>query len=264
MHEHGGFLLEAALFLPALVAVAAYLFSAASPRIAGGWPKRRSVFFVLGALTAVSTFMGPFAALSHQDFTANVGAHLLAGMVAPLFLVLSRPVTLALRTLEVVPARRLSALLKSRPARVLTDPSVAAVLNVGGMWVMYRTDLYQGMQESVLIHWLVMIHVLAAGYLFTAALVGRDPAPHRPKHAYRCAVLVASIAAHNILAKSLYAVAPTGIPADQAETGAQLMYYAGGAVELVLIILLWHQWYRTGARKVPGAVVRSPRTGQAA
>jgi putative membrane protein len=264
MHEHGGFLLEAALFLPALVAVAAYLLSAASPRIAGGWPKRRSACFILGAITAASTFVGPFAALSHQDFTANVGAHLLTGMVAPLFLVLSRPITLALRTLEVVPARRLSALLKSKPARVLTDPSVAAVLNVGGMWVMYRTDLYQGMQGSVLIHWLVMGHVLAAGYLFTAAMVGRDPAPHRPKHGYRCAVLVATIAAHNVLAKSLYAMPPTGVPTGQAETGGQLMYYVGGAVELALIILLWHQWYRTGARKVPAAVVRSSSTGPAA
>lgn len=264
MHDHGGFLLEAALFLPVLVAVAAYLFSAASPRIAGGWPKRRSACFILGMITAASTFAGPLAALGHHDFTANVAAHVLAGMVAPLFLVLSRPVTLALRTLHVVPARRLSALLKSKPARVLTDPSAAAILNVGGMWMMYRTDLYQGMQDSVLIHWLVMGHVLAAGYLFTAAIVGRDPAPHRPKHGYRCVVLVASIAAHNVLAKSLYAMPPAGVPAGQAETGGQLMYYAGGAVELALIILLWHQWYRAGARKVPAAVVRSFSTGPAA
>ncbi|NMR28767.1 cytochrome c oxidase assembly protein [Crystallibacter degradans] len=129
---------------------------------------------------------------------------------------------------------------------------------------MYRTDLYQGMQDAVFIHWLVMGHVLAAGYLFTAAMVGRDPAPHRPTHAYRCVVLIASIAAHNVLAKSLCAIPPAGVPAGQAETGGQLMYYAGGAVELALIILLWHQWYRTGARKVPAAVVRRPRTGQAA
>ena len=60
----------------------------------------------------------------------------------------------------------------------------------------------------------------------------------------RSAILVLSIAAHNILAKWLYANPPHMTTVGQAETGAQWMYYGGGVIELLIITLLCHEWYR--------------------
>ncbi|WP_239643765.1 hypothetical protein [Nocardiopsis kunsanensis] len=50
------------------------------------------------------------------------------------------------------------------------------------------------------------------------------------------------IAAHNILAKTIYAVPPDGVPLEQARAGAELMYYAGAPVEIALLFLVCRPW----------------------
>ncbi|MDK1328205.1 cytochrome c oxidase assembly protein [Arthrobacter sp. zg-Y1143] len=251
MHNHGGgFAAETLFFIPAVAALVAYWAGALSPR-SGSWPWYRTLCFTLGVGAVLVTVLNPLAELAHTDFAILSFSHLLAGMVSPLLLVLSRPFTLALRSLDVFPARRLSRLLRSRFVRFLAFPVTAAVLNTGGMFLMFRTPLLQAMQESMPVHWLVTFHLLAAGYLFTATIIGRDPSPHRAGYRLRAIVLVLSIAAHNILAKGIYADPPPGVSAAAAEQGALVMYYGGAVLELVLVLLLcrqWFQWSRPRAR----------------
>lgn len=241
-HQSGGFSVELLFLIPAAAAVAAYWAGTVSAR-SRNWPLHRAVLFTAGVAAVLITVLDPLAARSHTHFAVLSYTHLLAGMLGPLLLVLSRPVSLALRTLDVVPARRLSRVLRSRPLRFLTFPVTAAVLNVGGMVVMFRTGVFTAMQESPPVHWLVTFHLAAAGYLYTAALVGRDPMPHRARLRLRAVVLVLSAAAHNILAKSLYADPPAGVDRANGEAGALILYYGGGVVELVLMFLLCRQWY---------------------
>jgi putative membrane protein len=178
--------------------------------------------------------------------------HLLLGMVAPLLLTLAAPITVLLRALPVPRARQVSHLLSTRPVRVLTEPVVAALLNVGGMWLLYTTPLYPAMHHHPIVFAVVHLHLFAAGCLFTVAIVSRDPMPHRRSHAHRALVLVLALAAHDILAKYLYAHPPLQVDATSAETGAMIMYYGGDAVELVLIWLLCASWYRaTRPRSAP-------------
>ncbi len=259
-HTHGGdgggAWVQAVLALPFVVALVAYAAAAARERAHGrGWPLHRTACWSLGVVAAASGFVGPFAVPA--GFTAHMASHLVVGMLAPLLLVLGAPVTLALRTLSVTPARRLTRLLRTMPARVLTFPVVAAVLNVGGLWALYRTPLFGLMQQSMLVHLLVTAHVLAAGYLFTFSIVGLDPSPHRAGFVLRAGVLVAALAAHGILAKTLYAAPPPGVPAPEAQAGAQLMFTGGDLVDLAVLALLCGQWYHaTGRRLQPAAVPR--------
>ncbi|WP_329609283.1 cytochrome c oxidase assembly protein [Arthrobacter sp. ATA002] len=244
VHDHGAgaFGAELLFLIPAVAAVAAYWAGTLSSR-SRGWPVHRALLFTAGVGAVLATVLDPLAAGSHADFAVLAAAHILAGMLGPLLLVLSRPVSLALRTLDVVPARRLARILRSRPLRILTFPVTAAVLNIGGMLVMFRTGLFTAMQDSQPVHWLVTFHLAAAGYLYTAVLVGRDPMPHRAGFYFRAAVLIGATAAHNILAKTLYADPPPGVPRAAGETGALILYYGGGGVELALVILLCRQWY---------------------
>ncbi|MEV8338475.1 cytochrome c oxidase assembly protein [Leucobacter sp. NPDC077196] len=254
-HAHGaasgGVSSELIALLPVLVAIAVYVSATIIGRQRGrAWPWFRTMFWIAGVLAGAAGFIGPLAAAAHESFVAHMAAHLLVGMAAPLLLVLSAPMTLALRTLSVDPARRLSRLLRSPLAGVLTHPIVAAALNVGGMWVLYRTPLYDLMQRDMLVHLLVMLHFLLAGYLYTYALVGIDPSPHRSGLVMRGVVLVSSLAAHGILAKLLYAHPPPGVPATEAHVGAQLMFTGGDAVDFVLIVLLCAEWYRATGRRL--------------
>lgn len=81
--------------------------------------------------------------------------HLLLGMLAPLLMALAAPMTLLLRTLSVSSARVLSRVLSSRPLRLLTHPVIASFLNLGGLWLLYTTDLYSLMHENILLHQLL-------------------------------------------------------------------------------------------------------------
>ncbi|MEV6632601.1 cytochrome c oxidase assembly protein [Actinoplanes sp. NPDC051470] len=215
------------------------------------WPTRRTLSWCAGLLAAAIAVTGA----GHGDFTAHMTGHLLLGMAAPMLLVLAAPITLALRALPVAGARRLSRFLRTRPLRILTHPVTAAALNAGGLWALYTTGIYPRMGEHPGLHVLVTVHTFAAGYLFTAAVIGVDPAPHRPGRRTRASVLIAFLAAHDILAKFVYAHPPAGVAAAQAEAGAQLMYYGGDLLDLLLITIFLHQWYTAVAPASP----RTPR-----
>jgi putative membrane protein len=229
--------------LVAVVAAWAYLEAARRSRRRGRpWPHRRSLLWVAGLAAAAPALAGPIADAAHLDFRVHMIGHVLLGMLGPLLLVLAAPVTLALRALPVRHARRLSTVLRQPAVVALTHPVVAATLNIGGLWVLYRTGLYATSTDSAVLHILVHLHVLLAGCLFTAAIVGPDPAPHRPGLPTRATVLVLAVAAHNILAKTIYAYPPTGVDAAQAATAGQLMYYGAAPVELLMIVLLCREW----------------------
>jgi putative membrane protein len=155
----------------------------------------------------------------------------------------------ALRGLPLHAARRLSHLLRSRPLRVLTEPGIAAALDVGGLWLLYATPLLALAHEHPLLDVAVHLHVLLAGYLFTAVLVGSDPLPHRRGTRHLLVVLVLALAAHDVLAKRLYAQAGTMNLADE-QRGTLLMYYGGDAIDLALAVLVCARWYRSGQRQL--------------
>ncbi|HSU36640.1 MAG TPA: cytochrome c oxidase assembly protein [Propionibacteriaceae bacterium] len=226
----------------ALIGIAIYLGLVLRGR--HRWLRRRCVLWVAGSLAAVAAISGPLARAADTSYVAHMAAHVLLGMLAPLLLVLAAPITLLLRSLPVSTARRVSRVLTSVPIRILTEPGVAAVLSVGGLWLLYTTGLYSAMHRHGGVHLLVHAHLFIAGYLFTAAVISVDPMPHRRSFRHRSAVLVLALAAHDILAKYLYAHPPDGVPVPAAETGAMVMYYGGDAVDVAILVLLGAHWYR--------------------
>ncbi|GAA4693033.1 cytochrome c oxidase assembly protein [Pseudonocardia yuanmonensis] len=226
--------------LLAAVAAAGYLAAV----LGRPWPARRTASWLTGV--AGAAVGAPLTV--HPDLRVHVAGHLLLGMLAPLLLVRAAPVTLALRTLPVARARGLARALRSGPVRVLTHPVVAGLLDVGGLWVLLRTGLHATGGPAA--HALVAVHMLVAGTLFAASLVSPEPAPHRARLGVRAAVLVAAVAAHDVLARTVYADPPPGLPAEQARAGAELLYYGGLPVELALMVLLGAEWFARDRRTV--------------
>lgn len=215
----------------------------------GRWPTHRRVLWASGVLCAAVAITLPVMAGGHGSFTTHMVTHLLLGMLAPMLLVLAAPVTLALRSLPPRRARVLSVVLRSPAVRVLSHPVVAAVLNVGGLWLLYSTSLFHRMHSSHLLYAAVHVHLLVVGYVFTASIIGRDPDPHRAPVSVRSVVLVLFMAAHSVLAKWLYAHPPEGVEAGDARLGAQVMYYGGDAVDVAIIVLLFAGHARAARRR---------------
>ncbi|WP_134699563.1 cytochrome c oxidase assembly protein [Ammoniphilus sp. YIM 78166] len=217
-----------------------YLFAARITQ----WPIYRSIYCLLGILCAV------FAVKPHTGFVTHMWGHLLLGMLAPLLMVLSRPVTLALRTIPAPWARQLTRLMKSRAFGLISDPVTASILNIGGLWLLYTTSLYAHMHHHTVLYELVHLHVWLAGYFFTASMITLDPKPHPRSFVYRSVVLVIALAAHGILAKYIYAHPPLGVSVEEAERGAMIMYYGGDLIDLALMVIFCHQWYKVTRPRV--------------
>ena len=255
---HGADALSEIILLSLIISAGVYAGAAFNGRERQGWSWWRVLAWAGAMALVLVSLTGRLGQAALVDFRAHVGTHLLLGQAVPLLLVAAAPVTLLLRALPVGAARRVTWLLGTRPLRWLTEPVVAATLNVGGLWVLYGTPVYALSQSYGWLHLLVPAHLLLTGYLVTMSLVGRDPMPHRRSHGYRAVVLVALLAGHAIAAKSLYAVPPAGVPVELARSGAMIMYYGGDALSLVLVVWLCAEWYRRRQRAQARSVKDAP------
>ena len=135
--NHFPFLLTDLLFgIPAMLAILFYFGAVLVTNRRGRlrkWPWFRTVSFFAGVFIAAAALVGPLSRQSHADFTAHMAGHLLLGMLAPLLIALSAPMTLVLRTLNVHLARKLSRLLQSPFVSFYTNPIVASVLEYRGL-----------------------------------------------------------------------------------------------------------------------------------
>ena len=173
-------------------------------RLGHRWPARRAACMLAGSLGAGIALLPPLA--SHDDrFEVHVIQHLLLAMVAPAFLALSAPVTLALRTLPRRARRALLRVLHSPAVSVLTAPATAVTLDLGGLYLLYLTGLYQAAERDSVIHAAVHLHMFLAGCLLSWAIIGIDPIRRRPGTQGRLAALFIAAAGHDTLAKLIYA-----------------------------------------------------------
>lgn len=244
-HQDWG-LFEFALTALGIAILISYCFAARRLRSQGQkWSLWRQASFVSGVLLLVIAMLPGVVTFAHHDLRGHMLQHLLLGMFAPLGLVFGAPVTLALQSSSRGVARLLVAILKTRLVRVASHPLPAMILNIGGMYVLYLTPLYQAMLDHYWLHALVHWHFLVAGCLFTWAIAGPDPAPNRPEYPGRLVILFVAIAAHAFLAKAMYAYGwPAGgvhLP-EEIKAAAKLMYYGGDLAELLLVVALFQGW----------------------
>jgi putative membrane protein len=254
MAEQGG--LPLLLLLPAAAAYGYAVWRLA--RRGDRWPVSRTLSAASGLAVLTAALVPPL--VDTMDFPIHVAQHLLLAMLAPLLLALSAPVTLALRTLPLRARRRLLSVVQSRAARVVTLSPVVLVLETGGMYAYYLTPLYGYSHAHPWIHVAIHAHMFLAGCLFSWYVIGRDPMPNRPGTRHALIVLFVAAAAHDLLAKLMYAhLLPHGAgSAPHVRAGAQLMFYGGDCIDVLLAVALMLSWYARGGRQLRHAARRTP------
>jgi putative membrane protein len=214
------------------------------------WPRRRTASTAAGLVLLAVGLLPPLAT-ADDDLRVHVVQHLLVAMVAPLLLALGAPVTLVLRAVRTPTRRRLLALLSSPPARFVTWPPVVLALEVGGLYLVYLGGLGEHAEHVPWLHGLVHAHMIAAGWLFASLVAGADPLP-RPGITGRLVLVVLAGAAHDVMAKLLYA--------RGYGQGAEVMYYGGTLVDVALAVAVLAAWYAAGSRDLARAERRAERS----
>jgi putative membrane protein len=247
-----------------VLTAAAYLFGVHRLRARGDrWPASRTLLFCAAGLGSIA--LVTVSGLEAYDTTllsAHMVQHMVLTMVAPIFLALGTPVTLALRTLPRRPRRALLAVLHSVPVRVLTFPLVAFGLFVVNPFALYFSDLYRLSLEHDLVHQWVHLHFLVVGCLFFWPLVGRDPLPNRWPYPGRALLMLLAVPFHTVLGltvmQSRTLLAGDWYPslgltwadpfADQRLAGG-ILWAAGEFVTVCMLAVLVAQWIQDSERE---------------
>ena len=167
------------------------------------WPKGRLISWIIGVGLADYATSGGIGIYSHFTFGYHMLAHMILGMIAPIFFVLSAPITLALRTL---PQSRdgeergirglLLSFIHSRYVMTLTNPVIALLIFDGSLFALYMTPLFGRLMSGHTGHLFMDIHFILAGALFFHVIIGVDPNPKRVPHIVRIIVLFAAMSIH--------------------------------------------------------------------
>jgi putative copper resistance protein D len=124
-------------------------------------------------------------------FSAHMVQHMVLSMLAPIFLVLGAPITLALRALPARPSGTISArsillaVLHSRPARFVSHPATVLVLFLASLYGLYFTPLFDALMSTMWGHNLMLLHFIAIGFLYFWCVLGVDPTPRRSSRGLR-------------------------------------------------------------------------------
>jgi cytochrome c oxidase assembly factor CtaG len=186
-----------------LFALVAYFLGVAKVRRRGDkWPWFRSVNWVVGLLVLTYITSGPPTVYGMVLFSAHMVGHMALTMVAPLFLVLGAPVTLALRAL---PARAdgsrglrewVLVFVHSKFSQLVTHPLFAAANFAGSIVLFYFSDAFGFAMREHVGHELMNLHFLLTGYIFVLSMIGTDPLPRRAPYPMRLLLLLATMAFH--------------------------------------------------------------------
>jgi putative copper resistance protein D len=201
-------------------------------------------------------------------FSIHMLGHMLLGMAIPVLLVLSAPITLALRAVHMRSdgsrgvREWILLAVHSKVAAVLTHPLVAGGLFAVSLWVFYYSPLFRWATEDHIGHTWMVIHFLITGFLFAQALVGIDPIPRRAPYPLRLILLLATMAMHAFFGLSL--VTGTGLlladwygamgrtwgmpPLADQQAGGGIAWSVGEIPTVILAVLVAVMWSRSDAR----------------
>jgi putative copper resistance protein D len=217
------------------------------------WPLGRSLAAAGAGTAALLATQSGIARFDADRFWVHMVQHVLLGMVVPLLAVLAAPATLALQTAATGTRRALRRGLHGRACRTLARPLVGLGLFGGGLVALYLTPLLDLAARDDLVHVAVHTHMVAAGAVFLAPLVGADPLPARPTYGARLLVLLVAVPVHAVVALALTTatspVAPLAYPGlDDQRTAAALLWGSGELLTLVAAAIVVRQWWLSELR----------------
>jgi cytochrome c oxidase assembly factor CtaG len=249
------------------IAVAAGLYIAGlvvMRRRGDRWPIRRGVSFLLGGLGSIA--VATMSALGTYDtvlLSVHMVQHMILMMVAPLFLALGAPVTLALRTLPTRPRAMLLAVLHSHVARVLTFAPLVLALFIATPVALYYSQFYELTLRSGFWHAFLHLHFIIIGCLLMWSLLGIDPIPGRVSYPFRLLILFLMLPFHAFLGISIMSSteliaedwylsfnrAWPPSPLDDQYLAGGILWASGDVIALVILIALFAQWYVSSQRE---------------
>jgi putative copper resistance protein D len=265
-----GFRLDALFLVGALIAAGLYIAGVMALRKRhDAWPVLRTVSWLIGIGIVIWCTNAGIASYAQVSVGLHMVQHMTLTMLAPIFLVLGAPATLALRALPTArgnergPREWLVWFLHSWITRLLTNPFYVFFVYVIGLYGLYFTPAFGWLMGSHIGHVLMQVHFVVSGYLFYWILIGIDPRPKPLPYWGRFVLLLLALSVHGFFAVALMMgtqplaaewygiVQPSWIGDALHDTlnGGQVAWGLSEIPSIIVLIVIAVQWARSDDRE---------------
>ena len=259
-------------FMLSLSLVAASMYTIGVLRLrrnSVNWSVLRTISFMVGVGLVIWTTSAGISKYSQVSFEYHMIQHMVLSMIAPIFIVLSTPITLALRALPAQKSKDLRsarewllAALHSRYSKLITHPLMVLGIFTFGLYALYFTPLFATLMASHTGHVFMEIHFFISGLLFSYVVIGADPGPRVVPYWSRLMIVLVGLSLHAFFAIAIMqASEPIGVDwyiqvqppwitdllADT-KAGGSIAWALGEVPTLFLLIIVAVMWFRTDTR----------------
>ena len=209
--------------------------------------------------------------------------HMTMSMMAPMFLVLGGPFTLALRALRPSTTGRWGVRewivwgLHSPISKVVTNPFFVFAIFSLSLFTLYFTPLMAWLMGSHIGHISMQMHFIVSGYLFAWIVMGVDPVPKPLPYVARFGLILLMVGIHGFfaviimmgsepLAQDWYGIVrPDWVVDPLADTkyGGQVAWGVSEIPMIFMIIMVALQWSRSDEREAKRRDRQADRDGNA-
>lgn len=274
-------------FMLTISLVAATLYTIGLIRIKRNqisWSPLRTISFMIGIGLVIWTTNAGISMYSKVSFEYHMIQHMTLSMIAPIFIVLSAPITLALRAL---PAQKTSdhrnnrdwilALLHSGYSKLITHPLMVLAIFTFGLYGLYFTPLFSTLMASHTGHIFMELHFLISGLLFSYVVIGTDPSPRNVPYWARLMIVLVGLSLHAFFAIAIMQssepigidwyiqVQPPWITDLLADTnaGGSIAWALGEIPTFSLLVIVAVMWSRSDTRLAKQVDRAADRDGDA-
>lgn len=279
-----GFQLEPFFLAACLTAAAVYIAGVVTLHRRGDrWPINRTIFWLLGISLVIWTTNAGISVYAQVSLGLHMVQHMTMSMMAPMFLVLGGPFTLALRALKPSTTGRWGLRewivwgLHSPAAKIVTNPIFVFSIFSLSMFALYFTPLMAWLMGSHVGHLAMQMHFIASGYLFAWIVMGVDPVPKPLPYWARFGLILLMVGVHGFfaviimmgsqpLAQDWYGIVrPDWVTDPLADTkfGGQIAWGISEIPMLFMILMVAWQWSRSDDREAARKDRQADRDGDA-
>ncbi|WAL39436.1 cytochrome c oxidase assembly protein [Brevibacterium sp. BRM-1] len=267
----------------AVGAVALYVAGAVRLHRRGDrWPVLRTLSWILGMAGLFYVTCGGPVVYGQVLFSGHMIQHMLIVMAVPLPMAFAAPITLLMRAVHprTDGSRGLRewvlVLVHSHWLRFFANPIVAAINFAGSLIVFYYSGIMEYALTTHIGHELMLLHFLAAGYMFAQSIVGIDPGAKRFPYPVRLLVLLVTMTFHAFFGISIMSSTvliegdwygnmgqPWSSALDDQQLGGGIAWGIGEFPTLILAIGAAVQWSRSSDREAKRKDRAEARSGDA-
>jgi putative membrane protein len=217
------------------------------------WSPWRTASFLAGIVTILVATASGLASYDDSVFSIHVIQHLLLMNVAPIFLVLGAPVTLALQASGRRTQTTILRVLHHPIVEVITNPLVVLFFFSVTMIGYFLTPFYPFSLEHPLVHDLTHLHFLITGCLYWWLVVGIDPSRWRLTPPMKLGFLAVDIPVGTLLGLALTQATTSAAPSfhtlADTQQGGGLLWIASELFTFAAIGIVVFQWMRSDTRE---------------